>query len=294
MSCRPLTGLRGGQELEASGGSTGSGPHPKGDSADETGVVCQGSGELGSATCGGLGGMQGGQELRASGGSAGSGSQPLGDSLEETGEVCQGPGGLASASRWCLWLLHGSLPQLRGDPEEEEDTGGGLPGPRGVRWAALCIALALPSTAGLPGAGSLGGLAWFGAPAQGRPRQRQRAGLPGTRKAAIWEQTVARWAARLAGGGGVGGLPRLCVPARGRLPGRDWGRQPGPRWAGLCVPLVPLAAARVPTGFPGVCAPAQVRPRGRGRHRGDLPGNGNTRPPDLPLEKQVCRSGSNS
>ena len=76
MSCRPLTGLQGDQALEASGGSTGSGPHPKGDSADKTGVVYQGSRELGSATCRGLGGMQGGQELWALGGSAGSGSQP--------------------------------------------------------------------------------------------------------------------------------------------------------------------------------------------------------------------------
>ena len=56
-----LLELQGGQELVALGVSAGSGPQPKGDSADEMGEVCQGSGELPSVTRRGFGAMQGGQ-----------------------------------------------------------------------------------------------------------------------------------------------------------------------------------------------------------------------------------------
>ncbi|XDA85665.1 hypothetical protein R6Z07M_018394 [Ovis aries] len=59
----PLVGLGGCQELAASGGSAGSGPQLKGDSADKTGEVCQGSRELPSVTHQGLGWMHSGQEL---------------------------------------------------------------------------------------------------------------------------------------------------------------------------------------------------------------------------------------
>ena len=78
VSRHPLLGLQGCQELVAWAGageagaggdsSAGSGPQPKGDSADEKGEVCQGSGELPSVTCQGFGTMQGGQELGLSGG----------------------------------------------------------------------------------------------------------------------------------------------------------------------------------------------------------------------------------
>ena len=102
-----------------------------------------------------------------------------------------------------------------------------------------------------------GALAWFGAQAQGIPRQRDWGGLPGTRGAAIRDQTAAWWAAGLAGAGRVGGLPRVCDAAHGRLRGRDPGGLPGTWRAGLCLLPVPLAAAGVPTGLPGFCAPSQ-------------------------------------
>ena len=112
------------------------------------------------------------------------------------------------------------------------------------------------------------GLAWFGAQAQGIPRQRDWGGLPGTRGAAIRDQTAAWWAAGLAGAGRVGGLPRVSDAAHGRLRGRDPGGLPGTWRAGLCLPPAPLAAAGVPTGLPGLCAPSQgglCQPRTRGR-----------------------------
>ena len=271
-SCHPLLGLQGCQELVAWAGvggagasgdsSAGSGPQPKGDSADEKGEVCQGSGELPSVTCQGFGTMQGGQELGPSGGSMGSGSHPLGDSLEKK----WGEGSARSPAGLCLLLaplaaagvslgFPGVCAPAQGRPRGRHR--GGLPGPRGASWAALCLASAHPIGAGLAGAGGLRGLAWFGAPAQGRPRQRDQGGMPGTRGAAVWEQTAAGWAARLAGCGGIGGLPRLCVPAHGRLHGRDRGGLPGPWQAGLCLLPAPLAAAGVPVGLPGLCTPAR-------------------------------------
>ena len=125
-SCHSLLGLQVGQELVASGGSTGSGPQPKGDSADEMGEVCQGSRELPSVTHWGFGAMQGGQELGASGAPQGLVPIPW-----ETPWKRQGVRGLPgacldSASCWCLWQLQGSprgsqgsATQLREDPEEE-------------------------------------------------------------------------------------------------------------------------------------------------------------------------------